>query len=257
MIKIGIIGSGNVAQHLIVAFQKSIYEGAEIQITTVFSRQKTALSNLLDSNIICSDWDNLKEADIYLIAVSDSAIAEVSDKIPFKNKLVVHTSGAVSIEAINQNNRKGVFYPLQTFSKNVELDFNTIPICIECENTADLELLIKVGNSISESVYEINSEQRIALHVAAVFVNNFTNNLYKIGNDICIENKIPFEIVLPLIKETAEKITRLSPLDAQTGPAIRNDEETINSHLAFLTNENQKNIYKLLTQSIQNNGKKL
>ena len=257
MIKIGIIGSGNVAQHLIVAFQKSIYEGAEIQITTVFSRQKTALSNLLDSNIICSDWDNLKEADIYLIAVSDSAIAEVSDKIPFKNKLVVHTSGAVSIEAINQNNRKGVFYPLQTFSKNVELDFNTIPICIECENTADLELLIKVGNSISESVYEINSEQRIALHVAAVFVNNFTNNLYKIGNDICIENKIPFEIVLPLIKETAEKITRLSPLDAQTGPAIRNDEETIYSHLAFLTNENQKNIYKLLTQSIQNNGKKL
>ncbi len=257
MIKIGIIGSGNVAQHLIVAFQKSIYEGAEIQITTVFSRQKTALSNLLDSNIICSDWDNLKEADIYLIAVSDSAIAEVSDKIPFKNKLVVHTSGAVSIEAINQNNRKGVFYPLQTFSKNVELDFNTIPICIECENTADLELLIKVANSISESVYEINSEQRIALHVAAVFVNNFTNNLYKIGNDICIENKIPFEIVLPLIKETAEKITRLSPLDAQTGPAIRNDEETINSHLAFLTNENQKNIYKLLTQSIQNNGKKL
>jgi predicted short-subunit dehydrogenase-like oxidoreductase (DUF2520 family) len=257
MIKIGIIGSGNVAQHLIVAFQKSIYEGAEIQITTVFSRQKTALSNLLDSNIICSDWDNLKEADIYLIAVSDSAIAEVSDKIPFKNKLVVHTSGAVSIEAINPNNRKGVFYPLQTFSKNVELDFNTIPICIECENTADLELLIKVANSISESVYEINSEQRIALHVAAVFVNNFTNNLYKIGNDICIENKIPFEIVLPLIKETAEKITRLSPLDAQTGPAIRNDEETINSHLEFLTNENQKNIYKLLTQSIQNNGKKL
>ena len=248
MIKIGIIGSGNVAQHLIVAFQKSIYEGAEIQITTVFSRQKTALSNLLDSNIICSDWDNLKEADIYLIAVSDSAIAEVSDKIPFKNKLVVHTSGAVSIEAINQNNRKGVFYPLQTFSKNVELDFNTIPICIECENTADLELLIKVGNSISESVYEINSEQRIALHVAAVFVNNFTNNLYKIGNDICIENKIPFEIVLPLIKETAEKITRLSPLDAQTGPAIRNDEETINSHLAFLTNENQKNIFEKKNQ---------
>ncbi len=86
MVKIGIIGSGNVAQHLIVAFQKSIYEGAGIQITTVFSRQKTALSNLLDFNIICSDWDNLKEADIYLSAVSDNVIAEVSEKIPFKNK---------------------------------------------------------------------------------------------------------------------------------------------------------------------------
>ena len=257
MVKIGIIGSGNVAQHLIVAFQKSIYEGAGIQITTVFSRQKTALSNLLDFNIICSDWDNLKEADIYLIAVSDNVIAEVSEKIPFKNKLVVHTSGALSLEAINTKNRKGVFYPLQTFSKNVAINFKTIPICLESENSADLKLLKKVANAISDSVYEINSEQRKAVHVAAVFVNNFTNNLYKIGNDICIKNKIPFEIVLPLIKETAEKITRLSPLDAQTGPAIRNDEETINSHLAFLTNENQKNIYKILTQSIQNNGKKL
>lgn len=254
MIKIGIIGSGNVAQHLLVALQKSIIEGADIEITTVFSRQKSVLSNLLDSKIITSNWNHLKEADLYIIAVSDSAVSEVSKKIPFKNKLVVHTSGAVSLDTINSNNRKGVFYPLQTFSKNVGVNFKTIPICIESENSADLELLKKVADEISESVYEINSEQRKALHVAAVFVNNFTNNLYQIGNDICLENNIPFEILLPLIKETSEKINRLSPLDAQTGPAKRNDLETINSHLAFLTNENQKNIYKILTQSIQNNG---
>jgi predicted short-subunit dehydrogenase-like oxidoreductase (DUF2520 family) len=254
MIKIGIIGSGNVAQHLIVALHKSIIEGADVEITTVFSRQNTELKNLINSNVICSEWNLLKEADLYIIAVSDSAVSEVSDKIPFKNKLLVHTSGAVSLEAINSNNRKGVFYPLQTFSKNVALDFKTIPICIESENGADLELLKKVANTISDSVYEINSEQRKAVHVAAVFVNNFTNNLYKIGNDICIENKIPFEIVLPLINETARKVNWLSPIEAQTGPAKRNDEETINSHLAFLTNENQKNIYKILTQSIQNNG---
>lgn len=254
MIKIGLIGSGNVAQHLIVALQKSIIEGAEIEITTVFSRQKSVLSNLLDSKIIGSDWNHLIEADLYIIAVSDHAIAEVSEKIPFKNKLVVHTSGAVPIEAIHSNNRKGVFYPLQTFSKNVAVDFKTIPICIESENAGDLELLKKVGHAISESIYEINSEQRKALHVAAVFVNNFTNNLYKIGNDICNENNIPFEILFPLIKETAEKINRLSPINAQTGPAKRNDLETINSHLAFLKEENQKNIYKIVTQSIQNNG---
>ena len=254
MIKIGIIGSGNVAQHLILALQKSIADGAEIEITTVFSRRKDALSNLLDSNIICSDWDNLKEADLYLIAVSDTAISEVSGKLPFKNKLVVHTSGAVPLEVINPNNRKGVFYPLQTFSKKVPVDFKIIPICIESENATDLEILKKVANSISESVFEINSKQRKALHVAAVFVNNFTNNLYKIGSDICIENNIPFEILFSLIKETAEKITRLTPIDAQTGPAKRNDVETINSHLSFLTNENQKTIYKILTQSIQNNG---
>jgi len=257
MVKIGIIGSGNVAQHLIVALQKSIFEGAEIEITSVFSRQKKALPNQLNSDIICTDWNNLKEADLFIIAVSDIAITEVSEKIPFKNKLVVHTSGAVSIDAISSNNRKGVFYPLQTFSKNVAVDFKSIPICIESENPADIELLKKVANSISDSVYEINSIQRKALHVAAVFVNNFTNNLYKIGNDICKENNIPFEILQPLIKETAEKINQLSPEDAQTGPAKRNDVETINSHLAFLSDENQKNIYKILTQSIQNNGKKL
>jgi len=106
MIKIGIIGSGNVAQHLIVALQKSIFEGAEIEIATVFSRQKKALSNLLNSDIICTDWNNLKEADLFIIAVSDIAITEVSRKIPFKNKLVVHTSGSVSIDAINSNNRR-------------------------------------------------------------------------------------------------------------------------------------------------------
>ena len=118
-----------------------------------------------------------------------------------------------------------------------------------------------VGFSRSNG-YDISVEESISRIVAEsiecdIFVNNFTNNLYKIGNDICTENNIPFEILLPLIKETAEKITRLSPLEAQTGPAIRNDEETINSHLEFLTNENQKNIYKILTQSIQHNGKKL
>lgn len=257
MVRIGIIGSGNVAQHLIVAFQESIIKGVQIEITTVFSRKNSTLSNLLNPNIICSDWSDLKEADLYIIAVSDHAITEVSEKIPFENKLVVHTSGALPIKVINSNNRKGVFYPLQTFSKNVTVDFKTIPICIESENATDLKLLRKVANTISDSVYEISSDQRKALHVSAVFVNNFTNNLYKIGNDICIENNIPFEILFPLIKETAEKINRLSPKEAQTGPAKRNDEETIDSHLAFLNNENQKNIYKIFTQSIQNNGKKL
>lgn len=257
MVRLGIIGSGNVAQHLIQVFNKSIYEGAEIEIATVFSRKKNVLPSLLNSELVCSDWNNLKEADLYIIAVSDTAITEVSEKIPFKNKLLVHTSGAASMDAIKSNNRKGVFYPLQTFSKNVVVDFKSIPICLESENKSDLELLKKVANSISNSVFEINTKQRIALHIAAVFVNNFTNNLYKIGNDICKENHIPFEILQPLIKETAEKINQLSPEDAQTGPAKRNDIETINSHLAFLSDENQKKIYKILTQSIQNNGKKL
>ena len=257
MIKVSIIGSGNVAQHLIVALQNSIINGAELELVQVFSRQKTALSQLLDFNKITNDWSTFAEADLYIIAVSDDAIATVSEQIPYKNKLVVHTSGAISLEILASNNRKGVFYPLQTFTKNKAVNFKIIPICIESQNASDYQLLQKVAHSISDSVFAINSEQRKALHLAAVFVNNFTNHLYKIGNDICIENNVPFEILKPLIQETAEKIMRLSPNEAQTGPAIRNDIETINAHLYFLSDENQKNIYKILTQSIQNNGKKL
>ena len=257
MIKVSIIGSGNVAQHLIVALQNSVINGTEMELIQVFARQKTTLFHLLDFNKITDDWSTLAEADLYIITVSDDAIATVSEQIPYKNKLVVHTSGGISLKAIASNNRKGVFYPLQTFSKNKAVDFKIIPICIESKNASDYQLLQKVAQSISDSVFAINSEQRKALHLAAVFVNNFTNHLYKIGNDICIENNLPFEILKPLIQETAEKIKQLSPNEAQTGPAIRNDIETINAHLTFLSDENQKNIYKILTQSIQNNGKKL
>ena len=257
MIKASIIGSGNVAQHLIVALQNSIINGAEIELVQVHTRQKSTLSHLLDFNKITDDWSTLAEADLYIIAVSDNAISNVSEQIPYKNKLVVHTSGGISLEALAPNNRKGVFYPLQTFSKNKVVNFKTIPICIESQNASDFQLLQKVAQSISDSVFAINSEQRKALHVAAVFVSNFSNHMYKIGNDICIENNLPFEILSPLIQETAEKITQLSPNEAQTGPAIRNDKETINAHLTLLSDENQKNIYTILTQSIQNNGKKL
>ena len=253
MIKVVLIGSGNVAQHLIKAFAKR----ATIDVIQVFSRQKEAVTHLLDSNNITNDLNDLAEADLYIIAVSDDAIATVSSQLPFENRLVVHTSGSVSLDALDKKNRKGSFYPLQTFSKKAEVDFSQIPIFLESENDSDFELLEKVAQSISNKIYKINSEQRKALHVSAVFVNNFVNHLYQIGNEICIENKVPFEVLKPLILETANKVMTLSPKEAQTGPAIRDDKQTIASHLDFLLDENQKNIYKTLTQSIQNNGKKL
>ena len=253
MIKITLIGSGNVAQHLIKAFDKS----ETIEIAQVFSRKKETLASLIEFDKIVDDFQDLKEADLYIIAVTDNAISEVSKQLPFINQLVVHTSGTASIETLDDKNRKGVFYPLQTFSKNKDVDFSVIPICLEAENTFDFRVLDTVAKSISKAVFPINSEQRKALHVAAVFVNNFTNHLYQIGQEICEENKVPFEILKPLIQETADKINTLNPTDAQTGPAKRNDSTTIETHLDYLTDENQKNIYKILTQSIQNNGKKL
>ena len=253
MIKVVIIGSGNVAQHLVQAFAKS----KEIEVSQVFSRRKEIIVPLLDSGKIITDFNDLVEADIYIIAISDDAIAKVSSQLPFENRLVVHTSGSVPIDTLDNKNRRGIFYPLQTFTKGKEVDFSQIPICLESENDSDFELLKKAAKTISNNVFKSNEKQRKALHISAVFVNNFVNEMYRIGNEICEENKVPFEILKPLILETVNKVMTLSPAAAQTGPAKRNDKQTIEAHLDFLSNENHATIYKILTQSIQNNGKEL
>jgi predicted short-subunit dehydrogenase-like oxidoreductase (DUF2520 family) len=253
MISAVVIGSGNVAQHLILTLQKS----KEIALVQVLARNIKQLGNLVDSKKITSDYQQLMQADIYIIAVSDNAISHVSSQLPFQNRFVVHTSGSSGMNVLDSKNRSGVFYPLQTFSKIKALDFSKVPLALEAENKSDYQLLETLAKNISNQVYQINSEQRKALHVAAVFVCNFTNHLYKIGNDICQEHSMPFDLLKPLIVETADKIVTLSPAEAQTGPAKREDTITINEHLKFLNNDNQKEIYKLLTQSIIDHGKKL
>jgi predicted short-subunit dehydrogenase-like oxidoreductase (DUF2520 family) len=247
MIKVVIIGSGNVAQHLI----KVLHTSTSVSLVQAFARKKESLLHLLPENLITSNYKEIAEADVYIISVSDNAIAEVSTNLPFKNRLVVHTSGSSELSVLDSKNRKGVFYPLQTFSKNKEIDFSSIPLCLEAENETDLLLLEQLANTITQKSYRISSEQRKSLHVAAVFVCNFVNNMYALGNQICEDNKVPFEILHPLIQETAQKILTLSPIEAQTGPALRNDTKTIQKHIAFLEDANYKEIYKTLTQSIQ------
>lgn len=245
MIKVILLGSGNVATHLFQAFSKA----TEVEVVQVFSR---TISKDFPDSIQTSDFTQVLEADVYVICVSDNAIASVSNQLQFENRLVVHTSGSTDFDVLNAKNKRGVFYPLQTFSKNKAVNFKEIPICLETENPSDYEVLEKLANSISNTVNKIDGIQRKALHVSAVFVCNFTNHLYQIGNEICAANNIPFQILQPLIEETAQKIKALSPKEAQTGPAVRNDTKTIEKHIDFLKDENQKEIYKILTKSIQN-----
>lgn len=252
MIKISVIGFGNVGQHLASAFE----ENENTELVQVFSRSGK-IGDVTFSHKIVDDLNDLKPADVYVISVSDKSVAEVSQKLPFSGRLVVHTAGSMGMDVLDAKNRKGVFYPLQTFSKSKSIDFSLVPLCLETENESDLELLEKIAKSISKSVYRIDSTQRKALHVSAVFVSNFVNHMYAIGNDICEEHQIPFEILQPLILETANKILALPPRQAQTGPAIRHDQNTIDSHLTLLSDANQKNIYQLLTHSIQNEREKL
>jgi predicted short-subunit dehydrogenase-like oxidoreductase (DUF2520 family) len=257
MISIVILGSGNVAQHLIKTFGKLSKQSNQIVVKQVYTRNPEALRGILNRDKITNHTGNIPEADVYLIAVSDNAIKEVSSSIPFSNKLVIHTSGSMGLEEIDTKNRSGVLYPLQTFSKSKAIDFSTIPIGIEATNEKDILTVKQIANVLSKKVFVIDSAQRKALHVAAVFVCNFVNHMYHIGQNICEEHQIPFEIMQPLIEETADKIKILNPKEAQTGPAIRNDQKTIDKHLGFLSNDIEKNIYNLITQSIQSHGKKL
>ncbi|NDI99231.1 DUF2520 domain-containing protein [Flavobacterium sp. LaA7.5] len=250
MLKVVVIGSGNVAQHLITVLGKS----GSINLVQAYARNAAALTHLLPDEKITDNFATLAVADIYIISVTDDAIAEVSSLLPFSDRLVVHTSGSVALQQIDAKNKRGVFYPLQTFSKNKAVDFKQVPLCLESENETDYHTLQTLAQSVSDSVYNINSVQRQSLHVAAVFVSNFTNHMYNIGHDICEENNVPFDILKPLIKETADKVQILSPKQAQTGPAKRNDVTTMEKHLAFLKDEKIKTIYTLLSQSIQNSN---
>ena len=192
MLKVIVIGNGNVAQHFIKVFLQT----KEVSLVQAFARKTESLLHLLPKEQITNDYKAILDADVYLISVTDNAISEVSSQLTFTNKLVVHTSGTSNINVLNTKNRKGVFYPLQTFSKDKAVDFSSIPICLEAENTSDYETLKILAKTISNKVYSIDSVQRSTLHVAAVFVSNFVNHMYVIGNDICQKNKIPILMIL-------------------------------------------------------------
>lgn len=250
MISVVIVGSGRVASQLIAAFSSI----DSIQLKQVYSRNLNNLLHLKSQVEITDDLTQLVKADITIIAVSDDVISQVSSEI--KNSFVVHTSGTKSIDELKNVNDKGVFYPLQSFSKEKRVDFSEVPFCIEAPNKSSYQLLKTLVNSLNAEVYNVDSEQRKHLHLAAVFANNFSNHMVTLAKDICTKSKVPFEVLLPLIKETTNKLLSLSPEEAQTGPATRNDQKTINNQLDLLSGT-QKEIYQLITQSIQNHGKKL
>ena len=244
--QIVLIGSGNVAFHLAKAFTE-----AQIPISQIFGRNTTELQKISEQFSIPFSTETLVDADLYIISVSDSSIAEVSSLIKNKNALVTHTSGSVSREALNGNYRKSVFYPLQTFSKSKNLDYSKIPFFIDAENENDEEILKNLASKISKNVMLANNEKRKYIHLTAVFACNFVNHLYAIAKEISDSQGIPFDYFLPLIDETTQKIHELEPKLAQTGPAIRNDEKVLKLHESLLTDEEKLKIYKTLNESIK------
>lgn len=247
MISIVIIGAGNVATHLFKTFQKA----ENVTVLQWFNRNLKPIEGYKKSVKITNILSELVDADIYILAISDDAISEFSKTLPIHDKLVVHTSGSVGIHDLDRKHRRGVFYPLQTFSKDSEMDFKNVPICIEALEKDDLKTLKALAEAIGSPYYKISTEQRQTLHLSAVFVNNFTNQLYRIAHEITDAKTIDFEVLKPLILETAKKVQTLSPFMAQTGPAKRNDKKTIKKHLKLIEDKNYKAIYELLTNAIK------
>lgn len=254
MIDLVLLGSGNVATHLYRAFSAS----EKVRVKQVYNHTRNRLDTFEEETPVTTSLDELAEGDVYLMALKDDVIAGVAKQLQDRKGLVAHTSGAVSLAAIEGCQRAGVFYPLQTFSRNKEVNYCEIPFCLEAKDEKDLNLLKTLAGEISGKSYEISSAQRKKLHLSAVFVCNFVNHLYTIGESICRENNIPFEILQPLIQETANKVRTSSPSEVQTGPAIRHDDTTIQAHLELLSDPANKEIYQTLTKAIQNfHGKKL
>jgi predicted short-subunit dehydrogenase-like oxidoreductase (DUF2520 family) len=247
---ITIIGSGNVATHLAAAFKNAGHI-----IMQVYSRDMHNAS-LLAYHVKAEAIDNLDqinpEADLFVIAVKDDAIEAIVSGLAKYQKLIVHTSGATDLQVLLKYTQSaGVFYPLQTFSKTKEVNFNTVPLCIEGANEQITSQLNELAYTITQNVYRINSAERKTLHLAAVFACNFPNYLYYLSQQLLAEQKLPFDLLRPLIQETAEKVQEYLPASVQTGPAVRNDEKTMDAHLQLLhENPELQQLYKLLSQGI-------
>lgn len=248
--KITIIGAGNLATHLALVLHEVGYEIIQVYSRTVLSAKM--LATKLNTNYTISAKEITKEADLYIIALKDSVVDEVLTEINFNNKLVVHCSGSLPISVLsNYSDNIGVLYPLQTFSKNREIDFSKIPIFIEGNNSRNENILLNFGKSISNKVEVLNSDKRKSLHISAVFACNFVNHMYSVADEFLASKNISFEVLKPLIVETANKVQKLKPKHAQTGPAVRYDENIINDHLNKLEAfPEYQELYKSISKSI-------
>jgi predicted short-subunit dehydrogenase-like oxidoreductase (DUF2520 family) len=248
---IAIIGSGNTASVLGRLLKRKQYN--IVQIASRNAEHAKTLAEELGANY--TDLGGLIDitADIYIVSVSDAAITDCLHFLKVHNKPVVHTAGSVSKDILKSVSANyGVLYPLQTLRKEM-LDIPEIPILIDANNESTLKLISDLAHNISKDVYVLDDESRLKIHLAAVIVNNFTNHLYAIAENYCKSEQIDFDLLKPLIKETASRIEHLSPSKVQTGPALRNDVRTIDKHMNLLYGYTElKALYLKLSNSIIN-----
>ena len=251
--KIAILGAGNVAWHLAPALEDAGHE-----ITEVYARDIEKAAQITERVYSAEPKDDLdfseSKAQIFILAVKDSAISELADAIILpEESILIHTSGAMSLDILGYSSasHSGIMYPLQSFTKGRKMDLDEVPFLLEAEDQETLQKLKILAKSLSPLVYVIRSKDRMAIHVAAVFASNFTNHMLRISEEVMRRQGLDFEMLKPLIVETLSKSLQLGAKNAQTGPAIREDYETMEEHHQFLNyNEQVAEIYRLISQDI-------
>ncbi len=249
--KVVFIGAGNLATNLGKALFRAGHEIVQVYSRTEESAR--ALADVLKCVYTTDLLEVVRSADIFIISVKDSALPAVASSLQTgrEGQFFVHTAGSMPMDTLPFE-RCGVFYPMQTFSKNKEVDFSVIPCFVEAKDDNDLQLLKTLALTISDTVYELDSENRKYLHLAAVFCCNFANHCFGLGARLLQEHdNVPFSVMLPLIDETAAKLYSMSPREAQTGPAVRWDTNVMDKQLQLLADApDMQKIYELFSKSI-------
>ncbi len=254
---ISFVGCGNVAWHLAPELENAGHKVLEIYNRST-AHARSMQSRLYNAEIRTNLDFSESEADIIFITVSDDAISEVAQEMALQEDVVVvHTSGSSGLRQLGYlaTENIGVFYPLQTFTREKKIRFQDIPILIEGENKKTTKILMSLASSVSNEVHQVNSKDRLAIHVAAVFACNFSNYLFRISEDILKKEGFKLDLLRPLIAETLNKSLEIGPEKAQTGPAAREDLETLDRHMAFLKDPVMRKFYKLFSEEILKNKK--
>lgn len=251
--KIAIIGSGNIASF----FANKIYKNYEL--TQIISKN-IEHAKQLSSKYKCQYSNNLEhlnnDLEVIIFAVKDDVLIELSKTYSFQNKLVIHTAGSVDLDDIKSFSKNiSCIWCIYSIQKDNLPTSDSIPLVVNANNETSLNLVKKIAASISKNIIQLSDEQKNILHLAAVFANNFTNHLYVLSKQICEDHQIPFDILKPIILNTAEKVQNQNPKLLQSGPAIRHDKQTMEKHLMLIQNDNLKKLYSLLSTSIQQKTK--
>lgn len=247
--KVIFIGAGNLATRLALEMQR-----VGMNVVQVFSRTAPAARQL--AGRLGCEWtikpDELfPDADLYIFALKDTALEAVIDRVKPNKGLWVHTAGSMPMTVFEgKAGRYGVLYPLQTFSREREVDFRKIPFFLETATEADARYLEEVAGRLSDDVRFLSSDKRRSLHLAAVFACNFANHMYALAAKILQEEGIPADVLCALIDETAAKIHQMTPVRAQTGPAVRYDENVMDKHMAMLADPDMQSLYRQISRSI-------